>query len=249
MAIGLSRPVPSRPSAGFSSGADQSRPAKCKLKQNKTANQEKYQTSASSFSSLAMESKDGNVSSAGSISSSFFNFTSRVLMSSFPKQHSTIESLKRGSKTAAIAKTPLTSSQYLSNFSFIEKLRLQRSSSGGGSVKKTRSGGGSVKQRTSGGGLVKNRSYTGGSVKKRRSGGGSVIIYGMQCSNAIRSPEALTTPRRSDIERPSPELQFVTPLSTKLHASIAFHSLYLVLFSGEEHEEVSRCGPNGLSRG
>ncbi|KAG5393841.1 hypothetical protein IGI04_023804 [Brassica rapa subsp. trilocularis] len=61
-----------------------------------------------------------------------------------------------------------------------EKLRLQRSSSGGGSVKKTRSGGGSVKQRTSGGGLVKNRSYNGGSVKKRRSGGGSVIIYGMQ---------------------------------------------------------------------
>ncbi|KAG5385087.1 hypothetical protein IGI04_023803 [Brassica rapa subsp. trilocularis] len=83
------------------------------------------------------------------------------------------------------------------------------------------------------------------------SGDGTTRNRSLLCcsSNAIRSPEAQTMPRRSDIERPSPELQFVTPLSTKLHASIAFYSLYLALFSGEEHKEVSRCGPNGLSRG
>ncbi|CAN7093720.1 unnamed protein product, partial [Brassica rapa subsp. narinosa] len=36
-------------------------------------------------------------------------------------------------------------------------------------------------------------------------------------SNTIWSPEALSPPRRSDIERPSPEFHFVTQSSTKLH--------------------------------
>nr|VDD58408.1 unnamed protein product [Brassica oleracea] len=111
---------------------------------------------------------------------------------------------------------------------------MQRSSSGGGSVKKRSSGGGSVKKRSFSGGSLKKRSYGGGSLKKisygggsmqrscfggasvrkRSSGGGSLLCCN---SNAIRSREALTPPRRSDIERPSPELHFVTPSSTKLH--------------------------------
>ncbi|KAF2535472.1 hypothetical protein F2Q70_00002667 [Brassica cretica] len=131
---------------------------------------------------------------------------------------------------------------------------MQRRSSGGGSVKKRSSGGGSVKKRSSGGGSkisygggsMQRSSSGGGSVKKRSSGGGSVTIYGMQCSNAIRSPEALTPPRRSDIERLRR-----SSISSHHHrrSSIAFHSLFLVLFSGEGAEEASRCGPNGLSRG
>ncbi|KAF3574371.1 hypothetical protein F2Q69_00061560 [Brassica cretica] len=55
---------------------------------------------------------------------------------------------------------------------------MQRSSSGGGSVKKRSYGGGSMQRSSSGGGWVKKRSSGGGSVKKRS--------YGMRCGRSMK---------------------------------------------------------------